>query len=55
MPTIFDNIETEFLENAAHNGLRDALKVARRGIFVSDISAFLAKKQEQLDRSKLPH
>jgi len=33
MPTIFDNIETEFLENAAHNGLRDALKVARRGDF----------------------
>jgi hypothetical protein len=33
MPTIFDNIETEFLENAAQNGLRDALKVARRGDF----------------------
>src|SRR6266550_2651223 len=33
MPTIFDNIETEFLENAAHNGLRDALKVSRRGDF----------------------
>jgi len=33
MPTIFDNIETVFLENAAHNGLRDALKVARRGDF----------------------
>ena len=33
MPTIFDNIETEFLENAAHNGLRDALKVAKRGDF----------------------
>jgi hypothetical protein len=33
MPTIFDNIETEFLENAAHNELRDALKVARRGDF----------------------
>ena len=33
MPTIFDNIHTEFLENAARKGLRDALKVARRGDF----------------------
>lgn len=33
MPTIFDNIQTEFLENAARNGLRDALKVARGGDF----------------------
>jgi hypothetical protein len=33
MPTIFDNIETEFLENDFRNGLRDALKIARRGDF----------------------
>ena len=33
MPTIFDNIVTEFLENAAKNGLRDALKLSRRGDF----------------------
>ncbi len=30
MPTIFDNIETEFLEKVSRNGLRDALKVAVR-------------------------
>ena len=33
MPTIFDNIVTEFLENAAKNGLRDALKLSQRGDF----------------------
>src|SRR5215218_3405322 len=33
MPTIFDNIETEFLENALKKGLRDALKIGKRGDF----------------------
>lgn len=33
MPTIFDNIETSFLENEAGNGLKDALKAALRGDF----------------------
>ena len=33
MPTIFDNIETPFLENEAGNGLRDALGLAVRGDF----------------------
>ncbi len=33
MPTIFDNIETPFLENDPGNGLRDALKLALRGDF----------------------
>jgi len=33
MPTIFDNITTEFLENAVKNGLRDALKLAKKGDF----------------------
>ena len=33
MPTIFDNIETSFLENEFGNGLRDALKLAIRGDF----------------------
>ena len=33
MPTIFDNIETPFLENEAGNGLRDALGLALRGDF----------------------
>lgn len=33
MPTVFDNINTGFLENAAGNGLKDALKVAVRGDF----------------------
>ena len=47
MPTIFDNIETEFLENAAHNGLRDALKVARRGDFC--VGYFNLRGWKQLD------
>src|SRR5687767_6165023 len=33
MPTIFDNIDTPFLENPRENGLRDALKLAYRGDF----------------------
>lgn len=33
MPTVFDNIDTPFLENDARNGLKDALEVARRGDF----------------------
>ncbi|WP_438480852.1 helicase-related protein [Oleiharenicola lentus] len=33
MPTIFDNIDTHFLENPRANGLRDALKLAYRGDF----------------------
>jgi len=33
MPTVFDNIETPFLENAEANGLKDALKLALRGDF----------------------
>ena len=33
MPTIFDNIDTPFLENQQGNGLRDALKLAFRGDF----------------------
>lgn len=33
MPTIFDNIETHFLENGSGHGLKDALKLARRGDF----------------------
>lgn len=33
MPNVFDNIQTPFLENEAGNGLKDALKVARRGDF----------------------
>jgi hypothetical protein len=33
MPTIFDNIDIAFLENTPGNGLRDALKLARRGDF----------------------
>lgn len=33
MPTVFDNIDTPFLENEGGNGLLDALKVARRGDF----------------------
>ena len=33
MPTVFDNIGTRFLENEEFNGLKDALKVARRGDF----------------------
>lgn len=33
MPTIFDNIDTPFLENPQGNGLRDALKLARSGDF----------------------
>jgi superfamily II DNA or RNA helicase len=33
MPTIFDNIDTHFLENPRGNGLRDALKLAYRGDF----------------------
>jgi len=33
MPTVFDNIQTPFLENDEGNGLKDALKVAKRGDF----------------------
>jgi hypothetical protein len=33
MPTIFDNIETPFLENGHGNGLKNALKLAKRGDF----------------------
>lgn len=33
MPTVFDNIDTPFLENDDQNGLKDALKLARRGDF----------------------
>ncbi|KAB2910853.1 MAG: NgoFVII family restriction endonuclease, partial [Dechloromonas sp.] len=33
MPTIFDNIDTPFLENQQGNGLRDALKLSHRGDF----------------------
>lgn len=33
MPTIYDNVETPFLENVAGNGLKDALKVSKRGDF----------------------
>jgi len=33
MPTVFDNIETPFLENEHGNGLKDALKLAWRGDF----------------------
>lgn len=33
MPTVFDNIDTPFLENEGENGLKDALKVSRRGDF----------------------
>ncbi len=33
VPSIFDNIDTPFLENPAQNGLRDALKLAVRGDF----------------------
>ena len=33
MPTIFDNIQTPFLQNDAGNGLRDALSLAVRGDF----------------------
>lgn len=33
MPTIFDNIDTHFLENPRGNGLRDALTLAHRGDF----------------------
>lgn len=33
MPTVFDNIENQFLENAIGNGLKDALKLAYRGDF----------------------
>ena len=33
MPTIFDNIDTPFLENPHGNGLRDALKLSHRGDF----------------------
>ena len=31
MPTVYDNIDTPFLENDCGNGLKDALKVAKRG------------------------
>jgi superfamily II DNA or RNA helicase len=33
MPTVFDNIETPFLENNSANGLKDALRLASRGDF----------------------
>lgn len=33
MPSVFDNIDTPFLENEQGNGLKDALKVAFRGDF----------------------
>lgn len=33
MPTIYDNIETSFLENDLNNGLKDALQSANRGDF----------------------
>jgi len=33
MPTIYDNIDIPFLENDLGNGLKDALKVSRRGDF----------------------
>ncbi len=33
MPTVFDNIDTPFLENDSGNGLKDALKVSKRGDF----------------------
>ncbi len=33
MPNIFDNIGADFLENEFGNGLKDALRLARRGDF----------------------
>jgi superfamily II DNA or RNA helicase len=33
MPTVFDNIDTPFLEGVDGNGLKNALKLARRGDF----------------------
>jgi len=33
VPNVFDNIESQFLENEAGNGLKDALKVSVRGDF----------------------
>jgi superfamily II DNA or RNA helicase len=33
MPTVFDNIDTPFLENEGKNGLKNALELAKRGDF----------------------
>ncbi len=33
MPTVFDNIETPFLDGEDGNGLKHALKLAKRGDF----------------------
>jgi len=33
MPTIYDNVDVPFLENAQGNGLKDALRISQKGDF----------------------